>query len=102
MNRRELRKSLKALIPGMTVVKAAHGEEARRSVYLGCYMDLDPCGRYHHFLSPNGATRRCEAFWERLNDTAEELGGWIEAGEGDPTDIYFSLPVETMEETREN
>jgi hypothetical protein len=31
---------------------------------------------------------------------AEELGGWIESGEGDPTDIFFCRPVkETEEET---
>ncbi len=22
--------------------------------FLGSYMSLDPCGKFHHFLSPNG------------------------------------------------
>ncbi|MBW1953645.1 MAG: hypothetical protein JRI66_11280 [Deltaproteobacteria bacterium] len=59
------------------------------SAYIGSYMSLDPCGRYHHVLSPNGASARCERYWEALERAAEKLGGWIESGEGDPTDIYF-------------
>jgi hypothetical protein len=63
------------------------------AVYLGSFMNLDPCGRYHHILSINGATKKCENFWNRLNECAEDLGGWIEGGEGDLTDIFFCMPL---------
>lgn len=67
--------------------------EPYQSTYLGSYMALDPCGRYHHCISPNGVTGRCEAFWKALERAASRLGGWIEGGEGDPTDIFFNLPA---------
>ena len=62
-----------------------------KSVYLGSFMKLDPCGRYHHMLSPNGITKRCEQFWESLEKVAEDLHGAISSGEGDQTDIYFEF-----------
>lgn len=62
-----------------------------KSVYLGSFMKLDPCGRYHHMHSPNGITKRCEQFWESLEKVAEDLHGAISSGEGDPTDIYFEF-----------
>jgi hypothetical protein len=82
---------LKDLLPHMVKVQY-------QSAYIGSYMSLDPCGRYHHCLSPNGATSRCEAFWEALEKAADRLGGWIEGGEGDPTDIYFCIPALESEE----
>ncbi|MHA2220327.1 MAG: hypothetical protein ACXACY_30995 [Candidatus Hodarchaeales archaeon] len=60
-----------------------------KSVYIGSWMYLDPCGRYHHVISPNGLTQRCANFWESLDKAAERLNGWVECGEGDPTDIFF-------------
>ena len=68
-------------------------DEPYESSYLGSFMFLDPCGRYHHFLSPNGATPECERYWENLNNSADELGMWIQAGEGCSTDIYLCKPV---------
>lgn len=62
-----------------------------KSVYIGSFMGLDPCGRYHHIISPNGITKRCEQFWDSLEKVAGELGGCITCGEGDPTDIYFQF-----------
>lgn len=62
--------------------------------YLGSVMALDPCGRYHHCLSPNGVTDRCERYWEALERAADRLGGWIENGEGDPCDVFFCLPAD--------
>jgi len=67
------------------------------STYIGSYMSLDLCGRYHHFLSPNGVTKNCEQYWESLEKVAGLLGGWIEGGEGDPTDIYFCMSEEAYE-----
>lgn len=69
-----------------------------KSTYLGSVMSLDPCGRYHHAISPNGITSRCARFWENLETVASDLGGWTESGEGDPTDIYFCMPDEDEQE----
>lgn len=87
-------KELKSLIPQMVVVEDPIGDKGHRTIHLGSFMSMDPCERYHHILSPNGATKTCENYWERLDEAAESLGGWIESGEGDPTDIYFCLPLE--------
>jgi hypothetical protein len=59
------------------------------SVYIGSYMDLDPCKKYHSFASPNGVTKECERFWNLLEEYANEVNCWIENGEGDPTDIFL-------------
>jgi hypothetical protein len=58
------------------------------SVYLGSSLSLDPCGRYHHILSPNGVTQRCIAFWESLERQIEKRGLSLTSGEGDPLDTY--------------
>jgi hypothetical protein len=94
MNKREVKRYIKSIMPDMEEVENLYEDEGTyKSIYLGSFMSLDPCGKYHHILSPNGATSRCEAFWERLERAANELNGWIETGEGDPTDIYFCMPV---------
>jgi len=66
-----------------------HGASDQHSEYLGSFMALDPCGRYHHVLSPNSVTSRCEQYWAMLEDAASAAGGWIGTGEGDPTDLFF-------------
>jgi hypothetical protein len=58
-------------------------------VYLGSYMNLDPCGRFHHAFSPNGMTKKCERYWENLESVAIEFNCWIEPSDGDPTDIFL-------------
>lgn len=67
--------------------------------FIGSYMAVDPCGRYHHCLSPNGVTKRCTHFWTALEDVADELKMWIESGEGNATDIYLCRPLTPDEET---
>jgi hypothetical protein len=91
MNKREIKVWLKDEISGMESTTDYDGNKIK-STYLGSFMSLDPCGRYHHAISPNNVTSRCERFWENLEECASELGGWIESGEGDPTDIYFCMP----------
>jgi hypothetical protein len=89
MTLREITKELRRL-KNTAQFEEVQGEECNyHSLYLGSYMSLDPCGRYHHAISPNGVTSKCMAYWERLEKAAQVVGGWIEAGEGDPTDIYF-------------
>jgi hypothetical protein len=64
------------------------------SNYLGTYMSLDPCGKYHHFLSPNGVTKKCEQFWSSMDKAAQSLDMWIQSGEGDPCDIFLCKNIE--------
>jgi len=63
-------------------------DRQERMVYLGSVFALDPCGRYHHMLSPNGYTNRCGRFWESLERQLEKRGLWLASGEGDPCDQY--------------
>jgi hypothetical protein len=70
------------------------GEEYMAN-FLGTFMQLDPCGRYHHPLSPNGITKRCSRYWENMEKAAQSLGMWLQEGEGDPCDIYLCKPIET-------
>lgn len=92
---------LRPLVDRMERFESFDGESDYQGIYLGSYMSLDPCGRYHHCLSPNGATDRCERFWEALERAADRLGGWIESGEGDPTDIFFCMSLPEGEEGEE-
>lgn len=98
MNKREMKKALKSMIPNMEVVGGLYGEDSYKEVYLGSCFDLDPCGRYHHIISPNGVKKSCINYWERLYKAADELNGWIQPGEADSTDIYFCMGYEKEEE----
>lgn len=62
--------------------------DQERQVFLGTVFALDPCGRYHHMLSPNGVTAKCERFWESLERQLEKRGMWLTSGEGDPCDQF--------------
>ena len=57
--------------------------------YLGSFLDLDPCGKYHHCISPNGITKKCETFWNELETIATELNCWTQSGEGNSLDIFL-------------
>lgn len=61
--------------------------------FIGTVFYLDPCGRYHHFLSPNNMSKRCERFWEALDQAATDCGSWLESGDGDPCDQYIRWPA---------
>jgi hypothetical protein len=59
--------------------------------YLGKHWDLFPSGR---FYAPWSATyawerRKDSSYAEALESVATKHEGWIESGEGDPTDVYF-------------
>ena len=90
MNRKEIKAWLKDEMLRMESCEDLDGNRIK-STYLGSFMSLDPCGRYHHCISPNGVTSKCERFWTNLGEIASDLGGWTESGEGDPTDIYFCM-----------
>lgn len=99
MTKKEMKKWLLEEKEKMEIVdnnwKAVFGDEPDKikSVYLGSYMSLDPCGRYHHILSPNGVTKKCLKFWEDLENVAESIKCYITVGEGDPTDIYMEQMI---------
>jgi hypothetical protein len=97
MNKKEIEAWLKELALDLEtedIVEDMWGNKVR-SLYLGTYMALDPCGRYHNIFSPNGATSKCERFWENLETVANDLGLMIESGEGDPCDIFLTKTVDT-------
>lgn len=95
MNKRAMVKELKQTMAahGQTV-PARHGEGAYQTVYLGASFNLDPCGRHHEILSPNGVTSRCERYWERLEAAAKAAGGWISGSDGDGCDVFFGMPID--------
>ena len=90
----ELIEELRSTIPMMEVYQPDFPvyDETYKGVYIGSYMSLDPCGCYHCVIVPNDPTDECQDYWEALDRAAESLGGWIESGEDDPTDIYFCMP----------
>ena len=98
MNKREIKAWLKDETAHMEPAEDMDGNKIL-SVYLGSFLSLDPCGRYHHAPSPNGVSSKCERFWGSLEAVASDLGGWIESGEGDPLDTFFCMNAE--EETEE-
>ena len=95
MTKKEIKREMKRILEEDTFEECSDMFDDGRyeSMYLGSYMSLDPCGRYHHIISPHGATSKCARYWENLETCAEELGAWIESGEGDPTDIYLCRGV---------
>jgi len=96
MNAKEIKKELlkiKNSPKNWEVTDFEMDEGQYLSNFLGTYMSLDPCGKYHHFLSPNGVTKKCERFWGNLEKSANELNMWIESGEGDPCDIFLCKDI---------
>jgi hypothetical protein len=99
MNRREIKRALKLeLNSGNETLSLSDDKDGIIAArFLGSYLSLDPCGRYHHMLSPNGITNRCQRFWENMEESAEELGAWIESGQCDSLDIFLSWYVTDVE-----
>lgn len=94
MNQVQIRRMLKSSILHMEPTIDEVDPITYNSVYLGSFMSLDPCGKYHCGMILNGIQKRCENFWSTMDRIAEELHGFIEFGEDDPTDVYFCRPVE--------
>jgi len=85
MTRKELKAELKTYLPQLE-----DQGNGRLSAYLGSVLALDPCGKYHDLLSPNGPLSDCERYWQTLTSVACELGCTIETGENDSCDIYLT------------
>lgn len=68
------------------------GEGHVGSSYLGSVMSLYPSGKFWMPWTTNQTNDdmdRDSRFGEALDEVASKHLGWIESGEGDPTDIYF-------------
>jgi hypothetical protein len=88
--KKDIRREMKRILVEEKFEPMTDMEGAEYECYcLGSFMDLDPCGRFHCTISPNGITKRCERYWDNMESVASELGCWIEPGEGDPTDIFL-------------
>lgn len=96
MTKQEIKKALKDIIKDNSNFEEIEDFEGNKLLchYLGSYMALDPCGKYHHCLSPNGVSKKCERFWVNLENVADELSCWIETGDGDPTDIFLCKNID--------
>ena len=72
------------------------GDSPRHSVYLGSVLGLSPSGKYYTAFANGNVTKaeakRDEAWYAAMDSAAEKYGGSIESGEGDPCDLYLSLP----------
>lgn len=103
MNKKEIKKALKDFLgENKGNMDTYHMDEDNsgsiiQSIFIGTYMHLDPCGRYHHLLSPNGVSQKCITYWERLDKAAEEIGCWLSAGDnGDLCDMFLNRLPENM------
>lgn len=70
-------------------------------VYLGSVMSIMPSGKYYMPWCTNQSRSdetRDAAYWEALEEAAEEHGMWIDGGEGDPTDLFACCHIETATE----
>jgi hypothetical protein len=100
MNYRQIKQELRGLIKKMQIVRGPTHNDGfgyYKSFYLGSYPDLDPCGRYHHVLSPNEVKKSCINFWNRLERAAEELDCWIESGRYDGLDVFLCKSLSRRE-----
>jgi hypothetical protein len=71
-------------------------DDAVGSTYLGSVFALTPSGKFYMPWTSN-QTRSDEtrdgAWWDALDEIADEHGMWIEQGEGDPCDVFACTMV---------
>ena len=61
-------------------------------VYLGSVMSLAPSGKFYMPWTTNQTNDdvdRDSRWFEALEKAATKFGGYVEHGEGDPTDLFF-------------
>lgn len=98
MDKRTILKEFKRILKNEPFEKVQdYDENEYYSIYLGSFLSLDPCGKYHHLLSLNGIKKSCENFWERFNECAESLNCWISSSEGDELDVLLNTDFETLQ-----
>lgn len=68
-------------------------EIEKESCFLGTVFSIMPSGKYYMPWANSNVTEseayRDEVFMEVLEEIAHKHGGYIEAGEGDPCDLFF-------------
>ena len=62
-------------------------------VFLGTVFALSPSGKY--YAPWDTLPTQDSIFYDALNVVAEQHGGWIECGEGDPCDLFFVRKIES-------
>ena len=98
MDKRTIIREFKRILKNESFEKVQDDDENEYySNYLGSYLSLDPCGKFHHFLSPNGVKKSCENFWERFHTCAESLNCWIGGSDGDGLDVLLNTDFETLQ-----
>jgi hypothetical protein len=65
------------------------------ATFIGTVFAIMPSGKYYTPWACSNVdmeeAARDEIFREELESVAEEHGGWIESGEGDPCDLFFGI-----------
>lgn len=91
MDKKTIRKRIKILIKNMQKVEfdelpcnidlkeMIECNQKLYKVYLGNFIELDPCNKYHDIFSLNGITKRCEKFWNNINIIINDLNCWMES-----------------------
>jgi hypothetical protein len=79
---------------GKVIFEGDNPDDNYQMNYLGSYMSLDPCGKFHHFLSPNGIQKKCERYWDNMEKACNNLDIWLESGEGDGCDVYLCKQID--------
>jgi hypothetical protein len=91
MTKKELKKSIQRILKTEHFEKIEDYEDSNpfEAYYLGSSLSLDPCGKYHHVLSPNGITPKCERFWNNLESVCNELNVWTDSLNEDGLDVFL-------------
>lgn len=91
MTKKEMKEILQNILneEEFILVERFGADDDYYSAYLGSFLDLDPCRRFHCVISPNGISRRCENYWKNLGDVASKLNCWIEGGDVDGLDVFL-------------
>ena len=74
-------------------------DDTYMTVFLGTVFQIMPSGKYYTIWAMSNASLADHvldsAYHEALETIAESFGGWIESGEGDPCDLFFSWNPES-------
>ena len=106
-----------AIIVGMEIIAETDFDDPYMTTYLGSCLSLAPSGKYYMPFACSNVAGDCpfcrgrgancntcggtgslsayqdQEFYSALEDVCEEQGGWYESGEGNPTDLYFSMGI---------
>ena len=104
MTKKQIKQGIKEILEegysqDQIVSEPEAGGDPYVAIFVGSVMSLDPCGRYHHILSPNGVTKKCERYWNNFEACCNELNCWYECGlNGDLCDVFICYIPENLDE----